>query len=54
MVGGIKGGTGKSTIASNLAVYAASKGADVLLLDVDPQATAYKWAFGQHRREKIR
>jgi chromosome partitioning protein len=44
MFGGIKGGTGKSTLATNLAVYLAHQGSDVLLFDVDPQASAYKWA----------
>lgn len=44
LIGGEKGGTGKSTISTNLAVYLASAGRDVLILDADPQATASKWA----------
>lgn len=39
-VGGIKGGSGKTTIATNLAVYLVNKGAAVLLVDADDQETA--------------
>lgn len=44
LIAGVKGGTGKSTLATNLAAYLAGHREDVLLLDVDPQATAYRWA----------
>lgn len=40
LLGGEKGGTGKSTVAVNLAVWLASEGADVVLIDTDPQRTA--------------
>ena len=39
-VGGIKGGSGKTTIATNLAVMLHSKGRDVLFVDADDQETA--------------
>jgi chromosome partitioning protein len=42
--GGEKGGTGKTTLATNLAVYRAHRGRDVLLLDVDEQGSSSRWA----------
>ena len=39
-VGGIKGGTGKTTISTNLAVWLSQRGADVLLVDADEQESA--------------
>ena len=39
-VGGTKGGSGKTTIATNLAVLAVASGRDVLLVDADDQETA--------------
>jgi len=44
VVGGIKGGIGKSTVAANLAVLAARTGPDGLLIDADPQETTATWA----------
>ena len=39
-VGGIKGGSGKTTVATNLTVLFAADGRDVLLVDADDQETA--------------
>jgi chromosome partitioning protein len=44
LVGGEKGGTGKTTIAVNLAAMRALAGHDVLLIDADRQGTASLWA----------
>jgi len=43
VVGGIKGGTGKTTLATNLAVCRALSGKNVLLLDADEQKSSMDW-----------
>lgn len=49
LIGGEKGGTGKSTIATNLSIMSCLMGHDVLLLDTDKQASSSK--FISHRNE---
>lgn len=44
LVGGEKGGTGKSTVATTVAAMRAARGHDVLLVDADPQGSASLWA----------
>ncbi|MCP4994883.1 MAG: AAA family ATPase [Gammaproteobacteria bacterium] len=39
VVGSLKGGSGKSTVTFNLAVWLAMAEADLLVIDLDPQAT---------------
>ncbi len=52
-VGGIKGGSGKTTVATNLAVMRAAIGRDVLLIDADDQETATDFTVlrGERREE---
>lgn len=43
LTAGIKGGSGKSTLTTNLSVWLAGQGKDVMLLDTDSQATSTAW-----------
>lgn len=53
LVGGFKGGSGKSTAATNLAVWLAHEGIKAVLIDADKQATSSKWAARRNEaREK--
>ncbi len=44
LIGGEKGGTGKTTLAINLAVMRGKEGKDVLLVDTDKQGSAAAWS----------
>lgn len=44
VIGGIKGGTGKTTLATNLTVMRSSTGKKVLLVDADEQRSTSDWA----------
>ena len=43
LLGGEKGGTGKSTLATNIAAWLAQQRCDVILVDTDLQRTAANW-----------
>ena len=54
LVGGEKGGSGKSCLAQNLAVYLQQTGRDVLLVDADPQGTSTDWAKEREENEALK
>jgi|ERR1700677_1958111 len=45
VIGGEKGGTGKTTIATNIAALRAINKFDTLFIDTDQQASASSWAY---------
>ena len=49
-VGGIKGGTGKTTVATHLTIMLAHAGRDVLLVDADEQGTATDFSTWRNER----
>lgn len=44
LIGAIKGGAGKSTLATNIAAMLAKNGKDVILVDADRQGTTSNWS----------
>lgn len=53
LIGGEKGGTGKTTVATNLSACLASAGRDVLLVDADRQGTARWWCDRRQDAEGV-
>lgn len=51
LLGSQKGGVGKSTLATNVAVELQRRGRDVLLIDADPQKTSSMWAARREAQE---
>ena len=50
LVGGTKGGSGKTMLATNLTVFRAAAGQDVLLIDADEQGSAMDFTRQRQRR----
>lgn len=54
LIGSEKGGVGKSTLATNLAVLLVSSGKDVVILDADRQSTCANWAQDRSESNKVK
>lgn len=54
LIGGEKGGTGKTTVVTNLAAMAININKDLLLIDTDKQGSASSWAAVRDDAENIK
>lgn len=54
VIGGQKGGTGKSTVATNLAVALSLRGRNPLLVDSDRQRTASLWSDKRQSNDSLK
>ncbi len=54
LIGSEKGGVGKSTLATNLAVLFATYGNDVVIVDADRQGTCANWAQDRSENENVK
>lgn len=53
LVGGEKGGSGKSCLAQNIAVYLCRKGHSILMVDCDPQRTTSDWIQARNANPEL-
>lgn len=53
LIGGEKGGTGKSTLAKNIAAYLQQQGKEIITIDADPQGTLYRWATRRKDNQEV-
>lgn len=54
VIGGEKGGTGKTTICTNISSIMTRKGSDLLIVDTDKQGSASAWAALREENTKIK
>lgn len=54
VIGGEKGGTGKTTLCTNIASMMAREGSDLLIIDTDKQGSASAWAALREENSNVK